>query len=110
MDGFYQSKPWRKIRIKILIRDNYRCRMCGTLLITGRKSKRSAVIDHTIPRELAPERALDESNLKAVCKHCHDVECQAIEKRHKHDAPAIAHAKNTYRTIGLDGYPVDRLG
>ena len=56
------------------------------------------MIDHTIPRELAPE--------KAICKHCHDVECQAIEKRHKHDASAIAHAKNTYRAIGLDRYPV----
>ncbi len=81
--------------------------MCGTRLLTGRKSRRSVVIDHTIPRELAPDLELDESNLKAVCKHCHDVECQAIEKRHKHDASAIEHSKNSYRPIGLDGYPVD---
>ena len=84
--------------------------MCGGLLLTGRKSQRSAVIDHTIPRSLAPERALDESNLKAICKHCHDVECQAIEKRHQNDAAAIAQAKKAYRAIGLDGYPVDSLG
>ena len=64
------------------------------------------MIDHTIPRELAPERALDESNLKAICRHCHDVECQAIEKRHKHDASAIAQSKSIYLPIGLDGYPV----
>ena len=103
--SFYTSKPWLSLRPEILERDLWCCRICGCLLTTGRAAKDAAVVDHVIPRLLAPELALEPDNLWAICKADHDSVCASIER--KHTTPeAIKKAKLAYRPIGIDGYPV----
>ena len=104
-DGFYQSKEWRRVRAEILERDLWCCQLYGTLLTPGRTDPDSAVVDHIIPRSMAPELELDPGNLWSVSKQAHDSVCASIERRQT-TPQAIAQAKLEYRTIGIDGYPV----
>jgi 5-methylcytosine-specific restriction endonuclease McrA len=54
---------WRKLRLVILDRDPV-CTLCHAAL--------SSVVDHIEPIALAPQRRLDPSNLRGLCKSCHD--------------------------------------
>ena len=83
--------------------------MCGALLTGGKWKGRSAVVDHKIPATLIEiERFYDKANLWAVCKACHDGPCASIEAKHQDNAQAIVTAKEAYRPVGLDGYPIRR--
>ena len=102
---FYSSQAWRSLRLVILLRDGYRCCMCGTILKAGRRGDRAAIVDHIRPLALRPDLGLDEGNLWSVCSGCHDRTCTSIEARHAGDADAIAAAKAAWRPVGIDGYP-----
>ena len=64
---FYHSKSWLKVRRLCLIRDHYLCQVCGDV---------AQIVHHVI--ELSPENiddpniTINMSNLKCVCKTCHD--------------------------------------
>lgn len=61
----YSSPRWRKLRVKILERDGYRCCSCGGV---GRFE-----VDHvkpTGPKEVG-EAFFNEDNLQTLCKSCH---------------------------------------
>jgi hypothetical protein len=104
----YKTSAWEWHRRQILKRDLYSCQMCGVLLSSGKRDHRAAVVDHKRPARLRPDLFLDPANTWAVCKRCHDSVCHAIEVRHGDDAEAIARAKEAYRPVGLDGYPITR--
>lgn len=74
--------------------------MCRILVFRGRDEPNTAVVDHTIPVELAPELEWDADNLRTVCKSCHDGPCQTIGKRHKGKPDAIKNAKLNYKPGG----------
>lgn len=104
--SIYGTPRWRSLRLGILDRDLWTCRMCGVALRQGRRRPDSAVVDHIEPVELSPDLKWDEGNLQSVCRTCHAV-CDSIEKRNT--APAdIRAAKLAYKPVGLDGYPVRR--
>lgn len=71
-------KDWRAIRNYILWRDNCACRQCGAFAGTD------AIVDHVVPRQLAPDEWRDEvgdddhSNLTVLCHVCagRKVECE----------------------------------
>lgn len=75
-DPFYLSPAWRAAREQALLRDGYICQEClrryrmGTL--NRAQPGRAVVVHHIIPRALAPERALDLSNLESLCDACHN--------------------------------------
>lgn len=50
---------WRKIRSKVLIRDDHTCQICGAM---------ATHVDHIIPRRLGGTDSMD--NLQALCKRC----------------------------------------
>ncbi|MDP9224703.1 MAG: HNH endonuclease [Actinomycetota bacterium] len=52
---------WRKLRLSVLTRDNYRCRYCGR---AG-----ADTVDHVVP--VFRGGSDDESNLVAACRPCH---------------------------------------
>lgn len=89
-DGFYSSRPWFKVRSKVLKASGYRCAMCGT----GVAGAYAGVVDHIIPRRIRPDLALDMTNLQTLCRPCHD----RIKKKHESnpDQP----------TVGADGFPI----
>lgn len=57
------SKAWKDIRIKILIRDKYRCKICN--------ANKKLEIHHIIPVSIKEELALDVNNLICLCINCH---------------------------------------
>lgn len=59
--GFYASKDWRRLRA-IVLREEPVC-PCGNPTNT---------VDHVLDRRQRPDLALVRSNLRGLCKRCHD--------------------------------------
>jgi hypothetical protein len=60
---------WDKLRLVILQRDLYRCRLCLPRVTAAH------AVDHIVPKHLG---GTDEpSNLQAICKPCHDAKTAA---------------------------------
>ena len=57
------SKAWKDTRVKVLIRDKYRCKICN--------SSAKMEVHHIIPVSVNDELALDISNLITLCEKCH---------------------------------------
>ncbi|EBA18388.1 prophage LambdaSo, holin, putative [Roseobacter sp. SK209-2-6] len=104
-----RSERWKQFRLTILKRDLWACKMCGRALVTGRKPKASAVVDHLIPAHLRPDLFFEAENNRSVCKGCHDGPCQSIEAKHGRDEEAIKAAKMSWHPGGYDaqGFPLD---
>ena len=67
----YHTTRWRKLRLSILIRDNYLCVMCKAKGIYTPAS----IVDHVIPVKKHDGNFWDasaEDNLQSLCKPCHD--------------------------------------
>jgi hypothetical protein len=63
---FYATREWRDMRSAIIRRDGRVCQMCHRNIALAR----NLTIDHVQPRSKYPERALDPSNLRVVCRRC----------------------------------------
>ena len=63
---FYATREWRDMRSAIIRRDGRICQMCHRSIALAR----NLTIDHVQPRSKYPERALDPSNLRVVCRRC----------------------------------------
>lgn len=63
-DQFYSTGPWKRVRLAVLERDNYLCKIRGS----GCTLKADQV-DHIIPRSKGGA-ALDPWNLRGACRHC----------------------------------------
>lgn len=69
---FYNSTAWKAKRQEILNRDNHECVWCATEgKVTTDKSK-SLEIDHIKELNEYPELALENSNLRTLCKYHHN--------------------------------------
>ena len=64
----YHTAAWQKIRLFVLVRDNYLCQPCLRRQgITGANT-----VHHIKPLEQYPELALDPDNLESCCPLCHN--------------------------------------
>jgi len=74
--AFYNSGDWRTKRQEILARDHYECQWCKAEGCVTVADISTLEVDHI--KELAeyPELALDDNNLRTLCKDCHN-------KRHR---------------------------
>ena len=59
------DSAWRRLRLKILDRDNWICYLCNKVLIGS-----DATVDHIVAKSIAPDRRLDPTNLAACCRTC----------------------------------------
>lgn len=76
----YRTERWRKLRQKILLRDNYTCQKTGVLCVGKYPEPNSPVVDH-IEQHHGDERLFwDENNLQTVSKAYHDSEKQKQER------------------------------
>lgn len=57
------SKAWKDIRVKALIRDKYRCKICN--------ANTKIDVHHIIPVSVKEELALDITNLICLCQFHH---------------------------------------
>ncbi len=65
--GFYMSKEWRALRIRVMERYGCKCMMCG------RSPKDHGIVihvDHIKPKSKYPHLALDFNNLQLLCEDC----------------------------------------
>ena len=64
--SFYNTRQWKELRYKILVRFGARCQCCGATAKDGAKIN----VDHIVPLSRNWERRLDESNLQVLCGGC----------------------------------------
>lgn len=64
--GFYESREWRELRYKALVKNDGRCECCGA----GKHNGKMLHVDHILPRSLFPNRELDLTNLQVLCEDC----------------------------------------
>lgn len=88
------GRDWQALRLVVLAEEPL-CRFChdrGLVVV-------AQVVDHIVPISEAPELRLERSNLRSLCKPCHD----------RHTAVEQGFAKGKAKpVIGPDGLPVDR--
>lgn len=78
--GWYKTARWRKLRLEILDRDGWTCRVTGVLLVGKYPADDSAVVDHIRPHRGDAALFWDPNNLHSVSKAYHDSEKQRIER------------------------------
>ena len=66
---FYSTGAWKKLRQEALERDHYECTWCKQ---EGKVTKEQLEVDHILELNLHPEFALELSNLRTLCKTCHN--------------------------------------
>jgi 5-methylcytosine-specific restriction endonuclease McrA len=77
-DGFYSSKPWLKVRAKVLKRDGYKCVLCGESV----HGKGMARVDHyPHSRRDRPDLALVMENLRTLDSKCDNLQSIARGQR-----------------------------
>ena len=93
----YQTKEWRALRERALLRDMFQCQHkgCKVSLTRGRDKTSSAVVHHIKPHKGDPELFFSLDNLQSVCKAHHDGDIQSTE------------ALGYDPAIGQDGWPED---
>lgn len=65
--GFYESKEWLQLRVRVLEKYHAECMMCGR---NRRQHKVVLHVDHIKPRSKYPELALEFNNLQILCSDC----------------------------------------
>lgn len=63
---FYQSSEWRLLRNQIIKEHGNVCRECGKKIT----DKNDLTIDHILPRSKFLHKALENSNLRVLCRSC----------------------------------------
>lgn len=65
-DGFYETRAWRELRYKALVKYGARCQCCGANRDDGVRIH----VDHIKPRSKFPDLQLELSNLQVLCEDC----------------------------------------
>ncbi|BCG72688.1 hypothetical protein MesoLj113a_38460 [Mesorhizobium sp. 113-1-2] len=71
---WYNSARWKKLRMSVLIRDRFTCRMCRRVEPDTSK----LVADHVIPHRNDPVKFW-EGKLQTLCRTCHSTAKQKAE-------------------------------
>ena len=58
------GRPWRRLRARILLRDQYTCQLCFRVFLEHHLD-----VDHIIPK--ADGGTDDPANLRTLCRPCH---------------------------------------
>lgn len=69
---FYNSMAWRNLRDEILSRDNFECQWCKAEGKVSTRFNTIIEVDHIKELEHYPELAMEPSNLRCLCKECHN--------------------------------------
>ncbi len=77
--SWYKTSRWQKLRMKVLKRDRFTCKMEGCGKVEGDTSQ--LVADHKTPHHGDEALFWDENNLQCLCKPCHDRLKQSQERR-----------------------------
>lgn len=78
--SFYQSKGWKQLRKRCLMRDEYLCQMC----LKEDVYKVAEVVDHILEVRDYPELKLKLDNCQSLCSACHNF--KTAEERKKRNS------------------------
>ena len=81
--GFYNSEEWATKRAEILSRDNHECQWCKSEGKVTSASDSVLEIDHIQELKEHPELALDNDNLRTLCKDCHNKRHNRMNYKHR---------------------------
>ena len=93
----YKSMKWKKIRAKVLRRDEYLCRECKRY----GKTTLATTVHHIKPASKYPEIRFNINNLYSCCANCHntfhdrntdgltDKGLQLVERIYKNSPPVL---------------------
>lgn len=98
-NGFYDLPSWKALRRLALIRDGYRCTICGCDV----RGKGKARVDHILSIEDRPDLALVLSNVRTLCT-LHDGQAHREKPKGK---GAPRDARFVIRGCNSDGTPLD---
>lgn len=91
--AFYDSKEWDKVRQYVLMRDRYKCVICG------RPAQEVHHVEHLTPSNIWDVNiSLNPANLKSLCRDCH-FEQHELDRKRAHHKPDCA-----------EGYEFDENG
>ncbi len=76
--SWYKTARWRKLRMDVLLRDQFTCQMKGCGRIEADTSQ--LVADHKVPHRGDETLFWSDKNLQCLCKPCHDSKKQAEER------------------------------
>lgn len=79
---FYNSTEWKNKRKEILQRDHYECQWCKEEGRVTLADESLLEVDHIKELEYHPELALDNDNLRTLCKDCHNKRHERMNYRH----------------------------
>ena len=86
--GFYDSRPWRRIRRQVMAYDNYECQYCKQ----RHRHTRGQLVHHIYHLDEYPQFGLQmwvddpvtgarQRNLVTVCRICHETVCHPDRAR-----------------------------
>lgn len=70
---FYWSSEWRKIRKKIVERDNFECVKCKRQGKVTTNDTDRLIVDHIVELKDRPDLRLEPSNLQTLCHYHHEL-------------------------------------
>lgn len=80
---FYNSSEWKLKRLDILKRDNYECQWCKAEGRVTVADASSLEVDHIKELEENPNLALEDDNLRTLCKDCHNKRHGRMNYKHR---------------------------
>ena len=94
--SFYRTKEWRRFRYAILVRDNFRCVICGADV----SAIGAARVDHIKPLRTHPHLGFEPSNTRTLCV-IHDAQGHREKGSGSHQRDA------RFSGATVDGFPLD---
>lgn len=81
-ERFYASPEWRELRARVIAEDGRVCVVCSVMVV----DERDLTVDHLLPRSKYPERALDRTNLRVMCRPCNSAKGARVDEVTEADA------------------------
>lgn len=75
--SWYSDPEWIALRKRVLIEEDFTCRMCGWKEVVDTSK---LVGDHIVPHRGDRTLFLDRENVQCLCKRCHDSKKQRDER------------------------------
>lgn len=76
---WYWSPQWRELRLRVFLRDGFKCQRTGVLCDGRHPAPNSPVANHKLPHRGDPTLFWDINNIETVSKAVHDSQIQAEE-------------------------------
>lgn len=82
--AWYRTKRWADLRLRVFVRDNFRCQRTGVMCVGKHPAPDSPVANHKKAHRGDERLFWDEDNIETVTKQVHDTLIQQEEQSSLH--------------------------